>query len=114
MAEALKPVLIVDDGELRDVRELLDEMEVSWLEARALGGPDVPDSVSLLLTNSRQALTSAGGRPEAALHVVVYDEVSRTLRKVLERSGCDLVLERPLNAGASLIKPTKAHCFWTK
>ncbi len=97
MAEALKPVLIVDDGELRDVRELLDEMEIPWLEARALGGPDIPASVSLLLTNSRQALTSAGGRPEAALHVVVYDEVSRTLRKVLERSGCDLVLERPLS-----------------
>ena len=97
MAELLKPVLIVDDGELRDVRELLDEMEIPWLEARALGGPDIPDSVSLLLTNSRQALTSSGGRPQAELHVVVYDEVSRTLRKVLERSGCDLVLERPLS-----------------
>lgn len=97
MAETPKPVLIVDDGELRDVRELLDDMEVSWLEARTLGGRDLPDSVSLLVTNSRQALANSG-RPAAGLHVVVYDEVSRTLRKVLERSGCDLVLERPLNS----------------
>jgi len=97
VAETPKPVLIVDDGDLADVRVLLDEMEVSWLEARALGGPDIPDSVSLLITNSRAALSKAGGRPEAALHVVVYDQVSRTLRKVLERSGCDLVLEKPFN-----------------
>jgi len=77
---------------------LLDEMDVSWLEARALGGPGIPESVSLLITNSRAALSKAGGRPEAALHVVVYDQVSRTLRKVLERSGCDLVLEKPFCA----------------
>lgn len=96
MAEALKPVLIVDDGELGDVRELLDEMEIPWVEARSLAGPDTPDSVSLLLTNSRQALSHTARRPEAELHVVVYDDVSRTLRKVLERSGCDLLLERPL------------------
>ena len=72
-------------------------MDISWLEARALGGPGIPDSVSLLITNSRAALSQAGGRPEADLHVVVYDQVSRTLRKVLERSGCDLVLEKPFN-----------------
>jgi hypothetical protein len=97
MAETPTPVLIVDDGELSDVREMLDKMDTAWLEAKSLSGPDVPDSVSLLVSNSRQALAMRGGRPSAGLHLVVYDEVSRTLRRVLERSGCDLVLERPLS-----------------
>jgi hypothetical protein len=97
MAETPDPILIADDGELQDIRELLDELDLPWLECRGFTGAGVPHSASLLVTNSRLGLSSAAERPHCGLHLVVYDEVSRTLRKVLERSDCDLVLERPLS-----------------
>lgn len=98
MAETPKPVLLADDGELQDVRELLEETGVPWLQCQGFQGSQVPDAVSLLITNSRLALVSAAERPRCDLHMVVYDEkTSNTLRRVLERQGCDLVLPRPLS-----------------
>lgn len=107
MADTTDPVLIVDDGELRDVRELLRELEISWLEADDFGASGVPASVSLLITNSRCAL-SKERRPASNLHLVVFDESSRTLRNVLERSGCDLVLENPLGVHTLALLATQA------
>jgi len=100
MAESPRPILIIDDGDLRDVRELLTELELEWIEARSFEAPELPGKGSLLVTNSRHALSADASKPEVEIHVVVYDEMSRTLRKVLERSGCDLIMERPLGPEA--------------
>ncbi len=96
MADTPDPVLIVDDGELSDVRDLLDELEVEYLEANGFSGTGLPESVSLMVTNGRHALSDAP-KPISEIHLVVYDSSSRMLRKVLERAGCDLVLERPVS-----------------
>jgi hypothetical protein len=92
--------LLVDDGELHDVRDLLSQMAIPYAEAESFESPDSPTRVPLLITNTRHALAWEGVRPSAVTHLVVYNEVSRTLRKVIERSGCDLVLQRPINPDA--------------
>jgi hypothetical protein len=93
-------VLLVDDGELQEVRALLQQLGVPWTDAPSLTSPEAPESVSLLVTSARHALSRAHRRCCAGLHLVVYDDPSRTLRKVLERSGCDLVMRRPMNSHA--------------
>jgi hypothetical protein len=103
--------LVVDDGELDDVRELLGALGIAWAEARSFDAPEAPARISLLVTNARHALDSEGMRPAAVTHVVVYKEVSRTLRKVLERSGCDVVLQRPVNP--SSFRVLARHALYT-
>ncbi|MDJ0853075.1 MAG: PilZ domain-containing protein [Myxococcota bacterium] len=96
MAETPDPVLIVDDGELNDVRDLLNELEVEYLEANGFSAPGLPEAVSLMITNGRHALAEQP-KPRSEIHLVVYDSASRTVRKLLERAGCDLLLERPVS-----------------
>lgn len=103
--------LVVDDGELDDVRELLSELGISWAAAPSFDAPDVPASIPLLITNTRHALEAEGMRPSGATHLVVFRDVSRTLRKVLERSGCDLVLQRPINPDT--FRLLAAHALYT-
>jgi hypothetical protein len=95
MPDTPRPVLIADDGDLEEVREALDGLGIPWLEASARRG-EPPEAVSLLVTNTRHALARGVAPPTSSLHLVLYDARSRGLRRVLERSGCDLALERPL------------------
>jgi len=91
------PVLVVDDGELQDIREMLAGLDVSYAEARSSDKTAIPPGISLLVTNARCALDSGTQQPRSFMHLVVYDDVSRTLHKAFHRSGCDLVLRHPVN-----------------
>jgi len=96
------PVIIVDDGELADVRELLAQLGVGYREERRLESIAEGESCGLLITSALRALASENGRAGAArrpckLHVVVYDTMSGTLRRVLVQSGCDVVIGRPVH-----------------
>jgi hypothetical protein len=92
------PVLVVDDGELQDIREMLVGLDVPYAEARSTDTTAIPPALSLLVTNARHALDSGALQPRPFIHLVVYDDVSCTPPKALHRSGCDLVLQRPVNA----------------
>lgn len=96
------PVIIVDDGELADVRRLLAQLDVGYREEKSLASIAEDASCDLLITSARRAVASRGrgaaeGHPPRKLHVVVYDRMSRTLRRVLAQSGCDVVIGRPLH-----------------
>ncbi len=91
------PVLVVDDGELQDVREILAGLDIPYAEACSGDTAAIPPTLSLLVTNARHALESSACQPRPFIHLVVYDEVSPALHKALHRSGCDLVLQRPVN-----------------
>lgn len=94
---ALIPVLVVDDGELQDIREMLAGLDVPYAEAVSTDQTEIAPELSLLVTNARHALDSDMPRPRSFIHLVVYDDVSVTLHDALHRSGCDLVLKRPVN-----------------
>jgi hypothetical protein len=101
---AESPVLLIDDGELTDVRRLLDRLGVAY-EART-GTADLESAGmrKLLVTNSRHGVAIRRGRAgtwrAAGFHIIVFDARSRTLKGVLERSGCDFVVQSPVHPEA--------------
>jgi len=95
-------VIIIDDGELADVRQLLAREGVGYREAGDLEPVAEGASCCLLITGARHALASGtggagGAHPACKLHVVVYDTMSRSLRRMLARSGCDVLIARPVH-----------------
>jgi hypothetical protein len=96
-------VLIRDDGELDDVRALLTQMGVDYAEATSQGSSELP--VDLLVSSTRPvagALDQISDSPKRHnyLHIVVVDEASRTLHRMLRGRGCDLLLRRPVHPTA--------------
>lgn len=106
-------VIIVDDGELVDVRGLLDSLQVAYAEAPSLDAIDAASGCVLLISSARHALA----RPEAGdadapweLHVVVYDAISDGLRRLLSRSGCDVAVGRPMQP--AVLQLLVAHALY--
>jgi hypothetical protein len=93
------PVIIVDDGELADVRELLARLDVEYAEETCLESAAEDASCGLLITSARRSVAPGcgGARPRCKLYVVVYDGMSRTVRRVIAQSGCDVVIGRPVH-----------------
>jgi len=97
-------VLLLDDGELGDVRRLLDELGVDYVHLR---GASISDGLEpprdLLLTTARRAQTIPRGTTlEGAtpVRVVVANEEAETLRERLRRDGVDFLVRRPVHSEA--------------
>lgn len=102
--KATNPVLIVDDGELEDVREILDGLQVEFALLRGGAIPDKIDPPSrLFVATPRRALLAEhwklppNGGPT---RVGIVSEDSNTLRTMLRRLGFHLLIRRPVNAYA--------------
>jgi len=96
-------VLIRDDGELDDVRALLTQMGVDYAEATRRGSAELP--VDLLVSSTRSVASTLDEISDSRnhhdyLHIVVVDEASRTLHRMLRGRGCDLLLRRPVHPTA--------------
>jgi PilZ domain-containing protein len=100
------PVLLLDDGELDDVQECLEEMNVVF--GRVRGGAIVrntpPPSRLLVSTPRRIDAVSlpAAGTDEAKrlVRIVVVNEDSTTLREQMRRIGFDYLVRRPVHPEA--------------
>jgi hypothetical protein len=97
-------VLLLDDGELGDVRRLLDELGVDYVHLR---GASISDGLEpprdLLLTTARRAQTIPRGTTPAdatPVRVVVANEEAETLRERLRRDGVDFLVRRPVHSEA--------------
>lgn len=93
-------VLMLDDGELGDVRRLLEDLGVDFVHLR---GAAISDGLEaprdLLLTTSRRAQTiprTAAG----PVRVVVASEDAETLRERLRKDGVDFMVRRPVHSEA--------------
>ena len=96
-------VLIVDDGELDDVRDILAELEV---EFALLRGGAIPEKIAapsrLFVATPRRALLAQSwkeprpGDP-GPTRVGIVSEDSNTLRQMLRRLGFHLLIRRPVN-----------------
>jgi hypothetical protein len=87
-------VLILDDGELADVRAIFEELRVPFMEDPSEAHSAGDESIPLLVTSAQRAhalLTGDAALPPHHLFVVVADEGAPlgTLR-------CDFVLRRPI------------------
>lgn len=96
-------VLLLHDGELHDVLELLDELGVDYLQLR---GGAVPERVDppekLFVATARHAMRagkwSAGpSAPHRPYKIGIVAEDSNTLRSMLRRIGFDLLIRRPVH-----------------
>jgi hypothetical protein len=84
--------LIVDDGELCDVRDAFHALGIGFAEAKD-GNPR--DEVMLLVTNAASAHRMANGdarRPRHHLHLVVSDATEAAVESV----ACDFLMRRPV------------------
>jgi PilZ domain len=97
------PVLIVDDGELDDVRDILAELEV---EFALLRGGAIPEKIApptrLFVATPRRALLAEHWKESRAgesapMRVGIVSEDSNTLRQMLRRLGFHLLIRRPVN-----------------
>lgn len=96
---SLPVVRVADDGELGDVRQLLDQLGVEWLPAdEETGRP-----TALLIATPQRALGGRGGGAQAAqapFRIVVAEKMTRGLQREIERSRPDFLVSRPFHAAA--------------
>jgi len=94
-------ILLLDDGELNDVAELFDELELPYERHR---GGDVPDSMppplDLLVTTPRRAGVVRRGSPAGArngrpVRIVAVSEDSTAMRRMMRRLGFSLLVRVP-------------------
>lgn len=99
-------VLLIDDGELDDVRALLREIGAETCELR---GGVIPDRVrpprDLLVTTGRRARVAEGwpaplGDPPHPAKIAVVSEDSTTARRMLRLMGFDYLVRRPVHPEA--------------
>ncbi len=103
MGESQPSVLLVDDGELADVRELLEELGADFVHLR---GGQIPETLvpprDMVVTSPRRAADVAARGGTAAellggpLGIVVVEEDSPALRRMLRGGGYDYLVRRPV------------------
>jgi hypothetical protein len=94
---SLPVVRIADDGELRDVRQLLEQLGVDWVAAD--DAPERPTAL-LIATPGRLigARSASAGDPYASPYrIAVADKMTKGLQRELERSGPDFLVSRPFH-----------------
>jgi hypothetical protein len=110
-------VLLLDDGELDDVQQMLDECGVSY--GRVRGGaiaPNTPPPTKLLVATPRRVdavkLGSASTMEgDGVVRIVVASEDSPTLRSRLREVGFDYLVRRPVHSEA--LRLLLLHCVYT-
>jgi hypothetical protein len=96
-------VLVVDDGELDDIREILAELGVEFALLRGGAIPDkiAPPSRLFVATPRRALLAQPWKKPKpgepAPTRVGIVAEDSNTLRAMLRKLGFHLLIRRPVN-----------------
>jgi len=110
-------VLLLDDGELDDVQEILQDVGVAY--GRVRGGaivPNTPRPSRLLVATPRRigaVSLPEPGSPEAEglVRIVVVSEDSTTLRARLRAVGFDYLVRRPVHPEA--LRLLLLHCLYT-
>lgn len=110
-------VLLLDDGELDDVQEILDDLGIAY--GRVRGGAiarNTPPPKRLLISTPRRvdavkmpARGDAGS--DGLTRIVVVNEDSPTLRAKLREIGFDYLVRRPVHPEA--LRLLLLHCLYT-
>ncbi|MCA9509138.1 MAG: PilZ domain-containing protein [Myxococcales bacterium] len=105
-------VLVIHDGELADVREILAELDASFTERV---GPSTADDQatpwSVIVGSPRRVMEmqvgASGAKP---VRIALMDGDSKTLVAMLRRSGVDLMVQRPVHPSA--LRLLLLHAFY--
>ena len=94
-------ILLVDDGELDDVAQLLGKLDLPYTRLR---GGEIRSNIApprdLLIATPRRSSSVEAGSPEGAkpgrpVRVIVTEEDSNSMRRMLRRAGFQLLVRRP-------------------
>lgn len=110
-------VLLLDDGELDDIQQLLDHHGISY--GRIRGGaiaPNTPPPRKLLVATPRRVECvhlpdRRGADGDGVVRIVVASEDSPTLRAHLRDVGFDYLVRRPVHPEA--LRLLLMHCLYT-
>ena len=101
---ATPPVLLLDDGELDDIRSLLGELEIGFTSPKAdvLAGAAAPLPARLFVATARYALRTPARttKAEEPVRVAILSEDSSTLRGRLQALGFEYLVRRPVHPEA--------------
>jgi len=96
-------ILLIDDGELDDVRIIVEQLGVDFLHLR---GGNVPETVEpptkLFIATTRRAMLAHDWPPPSTktghpVKIGIVNDDSNTLRNMLRRIGFDLLVRRPVH-----------------
>lgn len=96
------PSLVIHDGELSDVVELLAQLRLACTErSGSAAASDEAQSWELVVATPKRLLEfhPSPSRP-VPVRIAVLDKDSKTLRAMLQRSGIDLIVRRPVHPAA--------------
>jgi hypothetical protein len=89
-------VLLLHDGELADMRALVEAIGARAIEAHEPPAPGSELSVVLATARHLREVHRAGSGPRV-VRIAVLDHDARTLRALCRRAGVDLVVRRPVH-----------------
>jgi hypothetical protein len=94
--------LVIDDGELKDVRDMLSGLgvEYAWVRPHAARGAGSAAPARLLVTSARQALQIEAPKDTAAggpVRIAVLDDEARAACAQLRERGFDYLVRRPVH-----------------
>ena len=96
-SDTLPVVRVCDDGELGDVRSLLDQLGVDWVS----DDEDSERPTALWIGNPRRLMAASdAGEMPAAFRIAIADKLTKTLQRQLERIAPEFVVERPMHPSA--------------
>jgi hypothetical protein len=90
-----RTVVLLHEGELADVRSLA--LSLGAQVAEASSQTEAPADWDVLVATARQARSAPAGSRAGAVRIAVVERDSRVLRRVLRRSGADVVIRRPVH-----------------
>jgi hypothetical protein len=103
-------VAVIDDGELEDIRGLLDEMGIEFAHwGKASVPPGAWEPQQMLLTTAwhaaslhlnRPVSNKKKPRPQRAVWIAVLTTCFRTQRRLLLQAGFDFLVQRPVHPSA--------------
>jgi hypothetical protein len=96
------PMLLIHDGELADVRELLDELGLGFSEASPQTVQDADYRTAPIVIATPQFLSNRlnAGDVGDGLRVAIIDAQAKTLLAMLSRGGVEWVVRRPFHPSA--------------
>jgi hypothetical protein len=95
--EPLPVVRVCDDGELDDVRSLLDQLGVDWVR----DDEERERPTALWIGNPRRLIAAAeAGEAIPAFRIAIADKLTKALQGQLERFDPEFVVSRPVHPSA--------------
>lgn len=103
-----RKVLLLHDGELRDVRQVIEGLGAQVSDNV---GPDAPARWDLAIATPRylQAISSVSGDSHFR-RIAFVDDESKTLRTLIRRTGVQIVVRRPVHPAA--LRLLIVHCLY--